>query len=48
MPIITISRRSCSGGAQLAEELHERLGWKVLSQEDVSAAAAKAYRMTEQ
>jgi len=48
MPIITISRRSCSGGAQLAEELHERLGWKVLSQEDVSSAAAKAYRMTEQ
>ena len=48
MPIVTISRRSCSGGAQLAEELHERLGWKVLSQEDVSSAAAKAYRMTEQ
>ena len=48
MPIITISRGSCSGGALLAEELHERLGWKVLSQEDVSSAAAKAYRMTEQ
>jgi cytidylate kinase len=32
----------------LAEELHERLGWKILSQEDVSSAAAKAYRMTEQ
>jgi cytidylate kinase len=32
----------------LAEELHQRLGWKILSQEDVSAAAAKAYRMTEQ
>ena len=28
--------------------MHERLGWKVLSQEDVSSAAAKAYRMTEQ
>jgi len=48
MPIITISRGSCSGGARLAEELHERLGWKVLSQEDVSSSAAKAYRMTEQ
>ncbi len=48
MPIITISRGSCSGGARLADELHERLGWRVLSQEDVSSAAAKAYRMTEQ
>jgi cytidylate kinase/CBS domain-containing protein len=48
MPIITISRGTCSGGARLAEELHERLGWKILSQEDVSSAAAKAYRMTEQ
>ena len=48
MPIITISRGSCSGGARLADELHECLGWKVLSQEDVSSAAAKAYRMTEQ
>jgi len=48
MPIITISRGSCSGGTRLAEALHERLGWKVLSQEDVSTAAAQAYRMTEQ
>ena len=48
MPIVTISRGTCSGGARLAEELHERLGWKILSQEDVSSAAAKAYRMTEQ
>jgi len=48
MPIITISRGSCSGGAHLAEELHERLGWPVLAQEDVSSAAARAYRMTEQ
>jgi cytidylate kinase/CBS domain-containing protein len=48
MPIITISRGSFSGGALLADELHERLGWKVLSQEDVSSAGAKAYRMTEQ
>ena len=48
MAIITISRGSCSGGARLADELHERLGWKVLSQEDVSSAAAQAYRMTEQ
>lgn len=48
MAIITISRGSCSGGAHLAEELHKRLGWKVLGQEDVSAAAAATYRMTEQ
>jgi len=48
MPIITISRGSCSGGALLADALHERLGWQVLSQEDVSSAAARAYRMTEQ
>ena len=48
MSIITISRGSFSGGAQLGEELHKRLGWKVLSQEDVSSAGAKAYRMTEQ
>ncbi len=48
MPIITISRGSCSGGAHLAEELHKRLGWNVLGQEDVSAAAARTYRMTEQ
>jgi cytidylate kinase len=48
MAIITISRGSCSGGARLAEELHRRLGWKVLGQEDVSSAAAEAYRMTEQ
>jgi cytidylate kinase/CBS domain-containing protein len=48
MAIITISRGSCSGGALLADELHGRLGWKVLSQEEVSSAAAQAYRMTEQ
>lgn len=48
MPIITISRGSFSGGTQLAEELHKRLGWKVLSQEDVSSAGASTYRMTEQ
>jgi cytidylate kinase len=48
MAIITISRGTCSGGTQLAEVLHKRLGWKVLSQEDVSSAAARMYRMTEQ
>mgnify|MGYP000615064305 CR=1 FL=1 len=48
MPIITISRGFCSGGAELAKLLHERLGWPVLSQEDVSTAAAKAYRMSEE
>ena len=48
MPIITISRGICSGGTQLAELLHTKLGWPVLSQEDVSTAAAKAYRMSEE
>ena len=48
MAIITISRGSCSGGARLADELHARLGWNVLSQEATSSAAAKSYRMTEQ
>ena len=48
MAIITISRGTCSGGTQLAQALHERLGWKVLSQEDTSSAAARTYRMTEQ
>ena len=48
MPIITISRGICSGGTQLAELLHAKLGWPVLSQEDVSAAAAKTYRMSKE
>jgi cytidylate kinase/predicted transcriptional regulator len=48
MPIITISRGICSGGTELAEMLHAKLGWPVLSQEEASAAAAKAYRMTEE
>jgi cytidylate kinase len=48
MPIITISRGICSGGTELAESLHAKLGWPVLSQEEASAAAAKAYRMTEE
>jgi len=48
MPIITISRGICSGGTELAELLHAKLGWPVLSQEEASAAAAKAYRMTEE
>ena len=48
MAIITISRRSYSGGALLAQELQERLGWPMLSQEDVSSAAAETYRITEQ
>ncbi len=47
MPIITISRRSHSGGSLLAKELSSRLGWKSLGQEEVSIAAATAYRMTE-
>jgi cytidylate kinase len=47
MPIITISRGICSGGTQLAELLHAKLGWPVLSQEDISIAAVRAYRMSE-
>jgi cytidylate kinase len=41
MPIIAISRGSHSGGTQLAERLHERLGWRVLSQETMSEAVQK-------
>jgi len=48
MPIITISRGICSGGTQLANLLHTKLGWPVLGQDDVSTAAAKAYRMSEE
>jgi len=48
MPIITISRGICSGGTELAELLHAKLGWSVLSQDDASAETAKAYRMTEE
>ena len=48
MPIITISRGICSGGTQLAELLHDKLGWPILGQEDVSTTAAKAYRMSEE
>ena len=48
MPIITISRGICSGGTELAELLHAKLGWPVLSQEEASASAAKTYRMTEE
>jgi cytidylate kinase len=48
MPIITISRGVCSGGTRLAELVSERLGWKVLRQEDVSSEAAKRFRMSEQ
>lgn len=48
MSIITISRGICSGGTELAELVSQRLGWKALRQEDVSAAAADAYRVSEQ
>ncbi len=48
MPIITISRGICSGGTELAEMLHAKLGWPILGQDDTSTAAAKAYRMTEE
>ena len=41
MPIIAISRGSFSGGSRLAEELHSRLGWRVLSQEVITEAARK-------
>jgi cytidylate kinase len=48
MPIITISRGICTGGTELAELLRQRLGWRVLNQEEVSTAAADAYRMTQE
>jgi two-component system response regulator CpxR len=48
MPIITISRGICSGGTQLAESLRTRLGWPVLSQEDVSAAVAEVYHVSKE
>lgn len=48
MPIITISRGICSGGTQLAELLHSKLGWPVLSQEDVSAAVARSYHVSKE
>jgi len=48
MPIITISRGICSGGTQLADMLSTRLGWPVLSQDDVATATAKRYRMSEE
>lgn len=41
MPIISISRGSHSGGARLAQALGERLGYRVLSQEVVTEAAAR-------
>jgi cytidylate kinase/CBS domain-containing protein len=47
MAIITISQRSHSGGVLLAEMLHSKLGWRMIGQDDVSAAAAEAYRITE-
>ncbi|HSL16727.1 MAG TPA: cytidylate kinase family protein [Methylomirabilota bacterium] len=48
MPIITISRGICSGGTQLAELVGSRLGWPVLSQDDVATAGAKRYHMSEE
>lgn len=48
MPIITISRGICSGGTQLAELVGSRLGWPVLSQDDVATAGAKRYHLSEE
>jgi len=48
MPIITISRCICSGGTKLAELVSDRLGWPVLSQDDVATAAAKRYHVSEE
>ncbi len=39
MPTIVISRGSHTGGVTLAELLHQRLGWKLISQEMVAEAA---------
>ncbi len=41
MPVIAISRGSFSGGRKLAAALHDRLGWPVMGQDEVGAAARK-------
>ncbi len=46
MAVITISRGSLTGGGQLAEKLHERLGYEVFSRE-VLLEAAKSYGVDE-
>ena len=46
MPIIAISRGSHSGGTQLAETLHSRLGYPIVSQELV-AEASRHYGVSE-
>jgi hypothetical protein len=46
MPIITISRGTFSGGAELATCLHQRLGYTLVSREIV-AEAAKTYGVSE-
>ncbi len=46
MSIITISRGSASGGAVLAETLAERLGYDIISREDIAHRAA-AYGVDE-
>jgi cytidylate kinase len=48
MGIITISRGSFSGGKAVAEQLGERLGYPVLSREQVLLQAAKDYGISEQ
>ena len=47
MAIITISRGSYSGGKAVAEELGERLGYPVLSREQVLLQAADEYGISE-
>jgi len=46
MPVITISRGSLSGGEKLAQLLHERLGYRVISRE-VIVEAAREYGIDE-
>lgn len=41
MPIVSISQASQSGAVQLASELHRRLGFPMVRQEDASATAAR-------
>ncbi len=47
MAIITISRGSFSGGKAVAEQLAERLGYPLLSREEVLLQAAEAYGISE-
>lgn len=48
MAIVTISRGTFSGGRLLAECLHEELGYRLLSREELLAAAARQFKASEE